>query len=134
MRLRDVLSAMDVLAARSDVDPQRIYGSAGGAAGVWLLIASALDPRVAKIWIDTTPYAFRPAMEKPLHRDLHDALFPGILLRWDLPDVVNLAGARRILWTDPTDWMSSAFPAAGAFRYRTFEQPDSVFVNELLAR
>jgi cephalosporin-C deacetylase-like acetyl esterase len=129
MRALDVLRAFDLLAAREDVDPARISATANGTAGVWLLMAAAMEPRFAKLWLDGTPASFRSAMEVPLHRNLHDAVLPGILLHGDIPDIAKLAGEMKILWTDPSNWTGQIVPVSGRFTYRTFEESDDRFVK-----
>ena len=99
MRALDIVRAFDLLSARDDVDPARISAIANGTAGIWLLMAAAVEPRFAKLWVDGTPASFQRAMEVPLHRNLHDAMLPGLLLRWDIQDIAK-AGRRN---EDPLD-------------------------------
>ncbi len=68
MRAHDLLVALDVLAARPDVDPASIYGYARGVKGFWLLLAAAADPRLARIWLDRTPWSLAAALEGPADR------------------------------------------------------------------
>jgi cephalosporin-C deacetylase-like acetyl esterase len=124
MRALDILRAFDLLSARDDVDPARISAIANGTAGIWLLIAAAVEPRFAKLWLDGTPHSLRSAMEVPLHRNLHDAVLPGLLLHGDIKDMAKLAGEAKILWTDPTNWTGQTVPVPGRFTYRTFEEQD----------
>src|SRR5260370_22694882 len=55
MRAHDLLVAVDVLAARPDVDAGALHGYARGVKGVWLLLAAAVDQRLAKLSLDPTP-------------------------------------------------------------------------------
>jgi cephalosporin-C deacetylase-like acetyl esterase len=132
MRASDILRGVDLLAARPDVDAGVIRAAARSGPGVWLLIASAIDPRIAKIWLDQTPYSLRAALEVPITHDLHDAVIPGFALRWDLSDLVKAMAPRSVLWTDPTDWMHKVVPHLDGFVYRTFEEPDDRFLAELM--
>ena len=95
-------------------------------------MASAIDPRIGKIWLDQTPYSLRAALEVPITRDLHDAVIPGFALHWDLSDLVKAIAPRSVLWTDPTDWMRKVIPHLDGFLYRTFEEPDDHFLSELM--
>ncbi|HXG34324.1 MAG TPA: acetylxylan esterase [Bryobacteraceae bacterium] len=132
MRAYDIRRGVEFLAARLDVDPVAIRGVARGEAGVWLLMAAALDQRLVRIWLDRTPHSLRAALEQPLHRNLHAAVMPGFCLRWDLADLVKAIEPRQVIWTDPTDWMGRVVPAGDRFRYRGFEEPDEPLLAALL--
>ena len=106
MRAHDILAGVRILAARDDVDPAQIRAEASGVAGVWLLMAAALDPSIAAVSVSNTPYSLQAPFESPLTRNLHAAVIPGFALHWDLADLVEpesrhldrsrgLAGTRR---------------------------------------
>jgi cephalosporin-C deacetylase-like acetyl esterase len=132
MRAYDIMRGVDALAARSDVDPSSIAAVARGVSGVWLLMAAALDTRIGRVWLDRTPHSFGPALENPIHTDLHDAVIPGFALRWDIQDLAGLMGQRRIFWTDPTDWMGGVVPLGPKYRYRHFDEQDDALIKESL--
>lgn len=132
MRAYDIRRGVDLLAARPDVDAASIRGVARETAGMWLLMAAAVDSRIGRVWLDRTPHSLRAALETPLHRNLHADLVPGFCLKWDLKDLVQALAPRKVLWTDPTGWMGNVVPLAGEFRYRAFEQPDDPYIDELL--
>ncbi len=132
MRAGDIIRGIDQLAARSDVDANSIRAAAQGVQGVWLLMAAAIDPRIHRIWLDRTPYSLRTALDNPLSRDLHDAIIPGLALRWDLQDLVKAIAPREVIWSDPTDWMQEVQPHLDGYLYRTHEETDERFVRELL--
>jgi hypothetical protein len=106
--------------------------TARGVAGVWALMAAALDERIGGLWLDRTPHSLRAALASPLHRELHDAVLPGFALHWDLADLAALVAPRRILWTDPVDWMGNALPLGAPYLYRPFEGPDEPYIRRLL--
>jgi hypothetical protein len=133
MRASDIIRGVDLLAARPDVNAAAIFGAARGVPGVWLLMAAALDPRIARIWLDRTPHSMRAALDSPVHRNLHDALIPGFALRWDLADLRKALGSRPVVWSDPADWMGAAVPNLKWYVYRTFEESDDRFWNMLVA-
>jgi len=118
MRAHDILRGLDLLEARTDVERGSIRAVAQGVPGIWLLLAAASDVRIAKIWLDRTPYSLQEAMENTINTDLFDALIPGFLLHWDLDDLMNAMGDRRVLWTDPTNWMRRVVWLGPRFRYR----------------
>jgi len=127
LRARDVLSGVALLSARDDV--REVVGVAKGSAGVWMLMAAAADPKLARVWVDGTPHSFRAALNGPVHRSLHDALIPGV--QWDLDDLVRSIGTDRVLWSDPTNWVYKT-PLKGPFVYRGFEEGNGLFIRRLL--
>lgn len=119
MRAHDILRGVDILAARSDVDPTSIHATARGVKGVWLLLAAAVDTRLSKVWLDRTPWSMRIALVTAMNDSLFDAVIPGFALHWDLSDLTKAMGSRPVMWTDPTNWMDYVVPVTGpAFRYR----------------
>jgi cephalosporin-C deacetylase-like acetyl esterase len=130
MRAQDLVRGVDFLTTREDVSEVRAVAS--GVSGVWLLLAAAADPRIAAIWLDRTPHSLRSALETPLTTELHDAVIPGALLDWDLDDLLRSMGTRRVLWTDPSNWMRRPVAVKGAFRYRYLNQSDDDFWDEFL--
>jgi cephalosporin-C deacetylase-like acetyl esterase len=118
MRAHDILRGVDLLRARSDVDPNSIRGTARSIEGVCLLLAAASDQRIAGIWLDKTPYSLRAALDGSMTADLWDAVIPKFVLRWDLSNLVKAMGSRHVLWTDPTNWMRRSVALGAPFQYR----------------
>src|SRR5262249_39977391 len=116
----------------NDVDPSSIIAVAQGVSGVWLLMAAALDTRIGGVWLDRTPHSFGPALENPIHTDLHNEVIPGFALRWDIRDLAELLGEQRVFWTDPRDWMGRVVPLGPKYRYRHFDEQDDTLIEELL--
>ncbi len=140
MRAHDILRGVDLLLARSDVDPASIHCSARGVKGVWLLLAAAADPRISKVWLDRTPYSLRAALENTLNTDLFDAVIPGFALHWDLEDLTKAMGNRPVLWTDPANWMNRIVALHGPYQYRWIlgdttelaDAQDEAYIDEFL--
>jgi hypothetical protein len=132
MRAHDLLVAVNVLAARPDVDAGSIRGYARSVKGVWLLLAAAVDKRLGKIWLDRTPYSFTAALEGPMTSHLFDALIPGFALHWDFEDLVSAIDERRVLWTDPANWMNRVVALNGPYRYRYVGEGDGPSIEEFL--
>lgn len=140
MRAHDILRGVDLLAARTDVDTASIRVAARGVKGVWLLLAAAMGTRIAKIWLDRTPFSLQAALEHTMNTALFDAVIPGFALHWDLDDLVKAMPPRAVLWTDPSNWMGRPVPLGPGFRYRyvigdttdLHDQQDDAFLNEFL--
>lgn len=82
-----------------------------------LLLAAAGNPRLQSLTLDRTPYSLRAAIDAPIHSNLHDAVIPGLALKWDLADLRALIAPRTVIWQDPTDWMGNVVGLAGDFTY-----------------
>jgi len=139
MRAHDILRGVDLLVARDDVDPAAIRAAARGVKGIWLLLA-ATDTRIGKVWLDRTPFSLRAALEHSMNTDLFDAVIPSFALHWDLDDLVKAMGDRKVLWTDPANWMGRPVAVDPAFRYRyvlgdetdLHDEQDNAYMNEFL--
>lgn len=121
MRAHDILCGVDLLASMPEVDASRIRLIASDAAGVWALIAAAVDSRIAAVELERTPYSVRAALNAPLTRGLHDVVIPGFALRWDLADFSKAIAPRKVIWRDPTDWMRNVQTLPG-YEYSSFAQ------------
>jgi hypothetical protein len=112
MRAKDILQAVDSLARRG---AKEITIEASDVGGVWALMAAALDPRITELRLERTPYSVRASFQSPVHRNLHDVVMPGFALLGDYEDLATLieASRRKIVWTDPTDWMRNVVPLQG---------------------
>jgi hypothetical protein len=140
MRAHDILRGIDVLAARQDVDAGSIRAVARGVRGVWLLLAAAADTRIARIWLDRTPYSLRAALKNSMNTELFDAVIPGFALHWDLDDLRKAMGDRGVLWTDPANWMERTAALSGPFQYRYIlgdntdlsNEQDKAYIEELI--
>jgi hypothetical protein len=134
------LRGIDLLSARPDVDSESIRSMARGVEGVWLLLAAAADSRIKGIWLDRTPYSLRAALDNSVAANLWDAAIPGFVLHWDLDDLVKAMGSRRVLWTDPTNWIRTVVFAGPSFRYRYVlgdttdlaDAQDDAYIRDLL--
>ena len=140
MRAHDILRGIDLLAARSDVDSGSIRATARGVAGIWLLMAATVDSRVDKVWIDRTPYSLSAALNHSMAADLWDAVIPGLALHWDLNDLVKAIGKRKVMWTDPTNWLRQVVAVGPGYQYRYVlgdttdlaQAQDDAYIQELL--
>lgn len=140
MCAHDIVRAVELLAARDDVDAHAIRAAAQGVQGIRLLMAAAAESRIAKIWLDKTPHNFGSALERPMNTALFDALIPGFLLRWELEDFVQALGGREVIWTDPANWMGRLVDAGPSYRYRfvigdvtdRMDEQDNAYIAELI--
>jgi cephalosporin-C deacetylase-like acetyl esterase len=100
MRIDDVIRAIDDLSRRPDVDPARISAVASGHMGLVLLHAAVLDPRMRHIAVDHILKSYRSLLDAPLPIGAPEDVVPGVLLRYDIPDLVRVLG-RGVAVADP---------------------------------
>ncbi len=101
MQVYDVLRAFDYLASRPNVDPARIsvLGKHGG--GPVALIAAALEPRFARIAVESAVPSYMEIVRAPLHENSTGLIVPGILRDMDLPDLAQQIAPRPLWVVDP---------------------------------
>jgi len=100
LRADDVIRAVDYLAGRGDVDPARISAEASGHMGLVLLHAGVLDRRIRHIEVDHVLTSYRSLIDAPLPVGAPEDVIPGVLLHYDIPDLVRALG-NRVEETDP---------------------------------
>lgn len=94
MRVDDVIRAVDYVSDGTTIDPAQIRAEASGHLGLVLLHAAALDPRLKHVTVDHTLKSYRALLEEPMPRDAPEDILPGVLLHYDVPDLVRALGAR----------------------------------------
>jgi hypothetical protein len=99
---------------------------------VWLLLAATVDQRLSKIWLDRTPWSIAAAPVDPLTDHLFDPMIPRFALHWDFQDLVEAIGDRRVLWTDPANWVNRVVPLGAPYRYRYVGEGDVSSMEEFL--
>ncbi|WP_162536939.1 acetylxylan esterase [Granulicella sp. WH15] len=103
MRTEDTLAAVRWLAAQHEVNPGEIDAYGYGASGVVLLHAAVLEPRIRKVTIEHSLVSYRSVVSAAVHRDVAESVVPGVLLHYDLDDLMIAAGPRTITVINPVD-------------------------------
>ncbi len=94
LRADDVVRAVDYLSSRGDVDPTHISAKASGHMGLVLLHAGVLDRRIRHIEVDHALTSYRSLIDAPLPTGAPEDIIPGVLLHYDIPDLVRALGDR----------------------------------------
>ncbi len=94
LRTDDVIRAVDYLADRADVDPAHISAEGSGHMGLVLIHAGVLDRRIRHIEVDHVLGSYRSLLEAPLPVGAPEDVIPGVLLQYDIPDLVRSLGSR----------------------------------------
>lgn len=97
LRMDDVLLATDYLASRPDVDPARISAVASGHLGLVLLHAAILDQRLGHVTVDHVLTSYRSLIDSPLPIGAPEDILSGVLLHYDIPDLVQALSSRLTL-------------------------------------
>lgn len=96
MRADDIIAAVDVLYARSEVDRSAITVYGKGALGVAALHAAALDRRITRVVVVDTPKSYREIVDEPLHRNAAEVVVPGVLRHYDIADLIKAIAPRQV--------------------------------------
>lgn len=113
LRVDDAVTAVDWLSGRDDVDPQRIAVQGSGALGPVALHAAVLDDRIGQVTTTGSIVSYREFVERPISRDMAEVNLPGVLRRYDLPDLMAVLGDRLTL-VNPTNSIGEVLTTAEA--------------------
>jgi cephalosporin-C deacetylase-like acetyl esterase len=102
LRIDDAIRAVDYLASRTDVDRTRITAVGSGHMGLVLLHAAVLDTRIKHVAIDHVLTSYRSLLDAPLPIGAPEDVLPGVLLRYDIPELAKFLGT-RLTETEPLD-------------------------------
>jgi cephalosporin-C deacetylase-like acetyl esterase len=100
MRVDDVIAAVNFMQDGTTIDPNQIAAQASGHLGVVLLHAAVLDPRIKRVAVDHALESYASLLKAPMPIDAPEDILPGVLLHYDLPDLVKALGPRLTL-SDP---------------------------------
>ena len=112
MRVDDVIRAMDYLASRPDVDPANITVVASGHMGLVALHAAVLDKRIKHVTVDHVLVSYDSLLHAPMPLDAPQDILPGVLLKYDIPDLVRVLGDR----VTATDWLKGTENLGTSYR------------------
>jgi cephalosporin-C deacetylase-like acetyl esterase len=110
MRVDDVIRAIDFFSTGYTEDPNNITAEASGHMGLVLLHAAVLDPRLKHITISHVLQSYHSLLDAPMPLDAPQDILPGVLLKYDIPDLVRVLGPRLTA----TDWLPGTANLAGS--------------------
>src|SRR5262249_10354443 len=67
-----------------------------GLAAVDLLNAAVMDSRIASVAMQDSVLSYAAIARSPIHRQIFDAVIPGVLGKYDLPDLVAALAPRPV--------------------------------------
>ena len=112
MRALDITRGVDLLSARPDVDPNRVYvyGKDGGA--VPALYAAVFDHRIKKLALEGMLSSYESVVKNKVHRQVFESIVPRALKFYDLPDLVATLVPRDVWIVNGNDPMGHQLPAS----------------------
>jgi hypothetical protein len=102
-RVEDTLAALDVLAARPEIDAGKIEIIGIDAAGPIALHAAALDGRLREVTLQHAIESWMEVVATPLSKNQLAQVVPAALTRYDLPDLVRAIAPRPVHVEDPVN-------------------------------
>lgn len=97
LRIDDTIAALNWLARRNDVAVDHIAVVATGALGPVALHAAVLDARIGAVTVAGGLMRYRDFVERPISINMAETDLPGVLRRYDLPDLIDVLGDRLTL-------------------------------------
>ncbi|ADW67853.1 alpha/beta hydrolase family protein [Granulicella tundricola] len=94
LRVEDTLQAIDELASLPNIDPTQITAEASNHEALILLHAAVLDPRLKHITLHNLPPTYAQLLATPIPKDAPQDILPGVLLHYDIPDLIRALGPR----------------------------------------
>ena len=109
MRVDDVIRALTFLSGGETEDPNNISAEASGHMGLVLLHAAVLDPRIKHVTVDHVLESYASLLRAPMPLDAPQDILPGVLLKYDIPDLVRVLGPRLTA----SDWLPGTADLSG---------------------
>jgi cephalosporin-C deacetylase-like acetyl esterase len=103
LRVDDTIRAMDYLVSRADVDARSVVCLGRGELGPVVLHAAALDDRIQQVVLEAAPALYRLAVDRPIHRHIHEMAPPGVLRKYDLDELAAAIAPRKVTVLNPAD-------------------------------
>lgn len=97
MRTDDALAAINWLTSRPEADAGRIDITGVGALGPIALHAAVLDDRIGHVSTENGIISYREFVERPISMNMAEVNLPGVLTKYDLPDLIAALGDRLTL-------------------------------------
>ena len=96
MRAQNIISAVDMLAARNDVELDSLSVYSNGKAAVAVLHAAALDERIKCVTLEEMLVSYDAISTWKIHYQIFSDIVPGALAAYDLPDLGAAIAPRKL--------------------------------------
>jgi hypothetical protein len=112
LRVKEIMRGLDVLRERNLLYDGRALGFAKGLIGTTLLHAAALDPRFDALILEGNLVSYHAVATSPIHRNVFEALIPGVLDQYDLPDLAAAVAPRPVWLVNTVSPLGNPMPSA----------------------
>ena len=96
LRMDDILRGVDLLREKGLLYGGECLGFGKGFVAVDLLHAAAMDARIAGVVIEDGLLSYASFARTPIHRQIFEWVIPGVLGKYDLPDLVAALAPRPV--------------------------------------
>ena len=103
MRVEDTIRAVDYLVSRADSDGPSVTAIGQGALGPVVLHAAVLDDRIQRVVLQDSLALYKMAVDRPIHRNIHEQAPAGVLRKYDLDDLLAAVSPRAVVVVNPVD-------------------------------
>ena len=111
LRALDIIKGFELLSGRTDLSIKAIRVVGVGGASIPALFATALDDRIQSVELDGMLMSYQSVIETPIHRHVYEQVIPGVVRKFDLPDLVAALSPRSVRITSLVDAMGDPVPA-----------------------
>ncbi|MGH9423171.1 MAG: alpha/beta hydrolase, partial [Thermoanaerobaculia bacterium] len=112
MRAGDITRGLDMLAARQDVDVDKVTAIGRNGGAIPLLYAALFDKRIKALALEDMLVSYTAVATTPMQRLIFEQIVPGALLDFDLPGLVSAVAPRTVWISDPMTPTGTAVPYA----------------------
>ncbi|MBX0290386.1 acetylxylan esterase [Hymenobacter sp. HSC-4F20] len=95
-RVTDILTVMEWVGSTTDLQSKPLEVHATGLSGVVALHAAVLTERISRLSLQQVPASFRDILTEPTRKDTYTWVLPGVLRRYDLPQLRQAVGQRLL--------------------------------------
>ncbi len=96
LRMDEIVRGVDLLEDKGLLYGRECLAFAKGPAGVDLLHAAVMDSRIAGVVIENGLLSYAAIARTPIHRRVFEEVIPGVLGKYDLPDLVASLAPRPV--------------------------------------
>ncbi|MEO7145286.1 MAG: acetylxylan esterase [Bryobacteraceae bacterium] len=100
IRMDDIASGLDLLQQDDLLFDGRAIGYAAGGAVTPLLHAAVLDSRIGELLLDGGLISYHAVARTPIQRVVFESVLPGVLGKYDFPDLVAALAPRQVALVD----------------------------------
>jgi hypothetical protein len=112
IRMEDISRSLDLLQDRGLLAKGKCIGFATGSVATDLLHTAVVDDRFNTVVMERGLISFGAIARTPIHRRVFERILPGVLGRYDLPDLVAALAPRLVWLSNPLSPMGQPVPPA----------------------